>query len=233
MSTPAHDHDQWADSLGAWLLGALPEQEADGFRAHLAGCEVCQEDAASLQVAADALPMSAAPRVPPPALKDRIMATVESEASLLNAAGPEADRPRPRRRRSWLGGLSLRPALALGLAALAIGFIGAQALQSGTETITAQVTGGGRATLEIEDDRGRLVARDLPAPPEGRVYQVWIDRGGDAPEPTDALFSVSRDGSAHVDVPGSLDGVRAVMVTDEPPRGSDSPTGNVVLTAST
>ena len=77
------------------------------------------------------------------------------------------------------------------------------------------------------------MATDLPAPPDGRVYQVWVDRGGPAPEPTDALFSVSRDGSAHVDVPGSLDGVRAVMVTDEPPRGSDSPTGNVVLTAST
>ena len=45
---------------------------------------------------------------------------------------------------------------------------------------------------------------------------MWVDRGGDAPEPTSALFSTRRDGSASVDVPGSLDGVRAVMVTDEP-----------------
>jgi anti-sigma-K factor RskA len=188
---------------------------------------VCREDAASLQVAVDALPASVEPRTPPPALKARIMAEVEAEA-------PAAPQREPRRRRSWFGGLSWRPALALGLAALALGFVGAQALQSsGTETITAQVEGGGRATLEIEDGRGRLVARDLPAPPEGRVYQVWLDKGGDAPEPTNALFSTRADGSASVDVPGSLDGVRAVMVTDEPPRGSDTPSGKLVLTART
>ena len=50
MSTPARDHDQWADSLGAWLLGALPEDEAAGFQRHLDECAVCREDAASLQV---------------------------------------------------------------------------------------------------------------------------------------------------------------------------------------
>jgi hypothetical protein len=231
MSTPAHDHDRWADSLGAWLLGALPEDEADGFREHLAACEACQEDAASLQVAADALPMSAPPRVPPPALKDRIMATVESEASLLSAAGAQADRPR-RERRSWRERMSLRPALAIGLAALAIGVFGAEALRGGTETVTAQVSGGGSAVLEIEDGRGRIVADDLPAPPDGRVYQVWLDRGGPAPEPTDALFTTTRDGSASVDVP-SLDGVRRVMVTDEPDGGSRSPTGKLLLTART
>ena len=66
----------------------------------------------------------------------------------------------------------------------------------------------------------RLVASDLPAPPSGRVYQVWLDKGGKAPEPTNALFSTRRDGSASVDVPGSLDGVKRVMVTDEPPGGS-------------
>jgi hypothetical protein len=233
MSTPARDHDQWADSLGAWLLGALPEDEAAGFKRHLEACAVCREDAASLRVAADALPASAEPRTPPPALQARIMAVVESEAALLHAAGPESDRTAPRReRRSWFGGSAWRPALAAGLAALAIGFFGAQALQGGSETITAQVSGGGRATLEVEDGHGRLVAQDLPAPPSGRVYQVWLDKGGKAPEPTDALFSTRKDGSASVDVP-SLDGVERVMVTDEPPGGSESPSGKLLLTAST
>ena len=31
MTTTARDHEHWADSLGAWLLGALPEDEAQGF----------------------------------------------------------------------------------------------------------------------------------------------------------------------------------------------------------
>ena len=65
MSTPARDHDQWTDSLGAWLLGALPEDEAAGFQRHLAECDVCRHDAAALRIAADALPASAEPRTPP------------------------------------------------------------------------------------------------------------------------------------------------------------------------
>jgi hypothetical protein len=225
------DHDRWADSLGAWLLGALPEDEAEGFRRHLEQCAVCQEDAAGLQVAVDALPASAEPRTPPAALKERIMAVVEREGEAAPAPAP-ARAERPRRMRSWFGGLSLRPALAIGLAAFAIGFVGAQVAGSGTETITAQVSGGGKATLEVDDGHGRLVASDLPAPPSGRVYQVWLDKGGKAPEPTNALFS-TRDGAASVDVPGSLDGVKRVMVTDEPPGGSDTPSGKLLLTAST
>ena len=220
------DHERWADSLGAWLLGALPEDEAAGFERHLADCEVCREDARSLQVAVDALPASAEPRTPPPALKDRIMAVVEAEAPAAEVAEPA------RPRRSWFGGFGWRPALAIGLAALALGFVGAQVLQDGTESISAQVSGGGSATLEVDDGHGRLVGEDLPAPPQGRVYQVWLDKGGKAPEPTDALFS-TRGGAASVDVPGSLDGVKRVMVTDEPPGGSDAPSGKVLLTATT
>ena len=243
MSTPARDHDQWADALGAWLLGSLPEEEAAGFARHLEECPACRDEVASLRVAVDALPASVEPRTPPPALKSRIMAVVESEAELLHAAGPESDRAQRRatdgKRKRGLGGLFGRPALAWGLAALLLvagvgaGVLGSEALQGDSETITAQVRGAGSATLEVEDGHGRLVASDLPAPPSGRVYQVWLDKGGKAPEPTNALFSTSRDGSASVDVPGSLDGVKRVMVTDEPPNGSESPSGNLLLTAST
>jgi anti-sigma-K factor RskA len=216
------DHDRWHDSLGAWMLGALPEDEAVGFRRHLESCPICQEDAAGLQVAVDALPASAEPRTPPAALKDRVMAVVEAEAP--------APAPAPRRRRSWLGGLSWRPALAIGLAALAIGFVASRAVEGGTKTITAQVQGGS-AQLKIDGGHGRLVASRLPDPPAGRVYQVWLDKGGKAPEPTDVLFTTSNDGSATADVP-SLDGVKRVMVTDEPSGGSRAPTGKVVITAS-
>jgi anti-sigma-K factor RskA len=241
MTTPARDHDQWTDSLGAWMLGALPDDEAAGFKRHLAECAVCREDAATLQVAADALPASVEPRTPPPALKSRIMAVVESEAELLHAAGPESDRPQRRStdRRRGFSRLFARPALAWGLAALllvvgaGIGLIGRSALDSGARTVTAQVQSGARASLEIDGGHGRLVASRLPAPPDGRVYQVWLDKGGPTPEPTNALFSTRTDGSASVDVPGSLDGVKRVMVTDEPPGGSSTPTGKVLITAST
>ena len=241
----AHDHDRWADSLGAWLLGALPEDEAEGFRAHLATCADCRADAESLRVAVDALPASAPPALPPPALRGRVMAIVEREASLLEAAGPAADRAAPerrgRRRFPQLAGLTLRPALATALVLLLLvvgggaALLGREAFDQDARVVAARVDpelGGARASLEVDGDRARLVGRRLPAPPAGRVYQVWLDRGGVAPEPTSALFSTRRDGSASVDVPGSLEGVRAVMVTDEPAGGSAKPTGRLILTAS-
>jgi hypothetical protein len=178
------------------------------------------------------------------------MTIVEREAQLLEAAGPESDRaaqlsPEPRRRgrgRAWLGGLMPRPALALSLvlALLAVGaggaLLGREALDPDPQVIAARVNpaleGDARASLEVDGERARLVGSNLPAPDAGHVYQVWLDRGGPAPEPTSALFSTRSDGSVSVDVPGSLEGVRAVMVTDEPAGGSEKPTGEVLLTAS-
>ncbi|MDP9293832.1 MAG: anti-sigma factor, partial [Actinomycetota bacterium] len=83
--------------------------------------------------------------------------------------------------------------------------------------------------LEVREDRAVLVARKLPAPPQGRVYQVWLDRGGSTPEPTAALFTTRGDGSASVAVPGSLRGVRQILVTDEPMGGSKLPTRRPII----
>ncbi len=45
------------------------------------------------------------------------------------------------------------------------------------------------------------------------------------------LWSTRGDGSAEVAVPGSLEGVEAVLVTDEPPGGSEEPSKPPVITA--
>ena len=75
------------------------------------------------------------------------------------------------------------------------------------------------------------MATKLKPPGEGRVYQVWIQHAGKAPEPTNALFSAGADGTASVDVPGSLEDVDAVMVTSEPDGGSQKPTTKPVIVA--
>ena len=52
-------------------------------------------------MAADALPVSPPPMLPPPALKARIMAEVEREAALLASAGqPSRREPEPAKRAS-------------------------------------------------------------------------------------------------------------------------------------
>jgi hypothetical protein len=63
------------------------------------------------------------------------------------------------------------------------------------------------------------------------VYEVWLLHSGSAsPQPTDALFTVTKAGSATVEVPGGGAGrVREVLVTSEPLGGSTTPSGPVVL----
>ena len=67
-----------------------------------------------------------------------------------------------------------------------------------------------RARVDVLDDGDKAILRvaGLPSPGPGRVYQVWRKQpGAKVPKPTDALFSVSRDGTATVDVPGGVEGV--------------------------
>jgi hypothetical protein len=242
MTTPGPDHDRWADSVGSYLLDALPADERDGFAAHLEACPVCRHDVEELALAAEALPLSVPQVAPPAALKDRIMAVVDSESELLAAAGEGADVPRraPARaaRRGFLGGLLLRPAAALACAAVLLvagGVVGALLSGGGeeTRTITASTTAqGAKVTLEVRDDASTLVARNLREPPRGRMFQVWIKRPGQDPEPTSVLFAPRSNGAADVAVPGSLKGVEAVLVTDEPRGGSETPSRPPFITAS-
>lgn len=239
------DHERWEDAVGAYLLDALPDDERAGFEAHLDACPACREEAEHLGVASAALPASVRQYAPPPELKHRIMAVVNAEAELLQAAGARADVPAPAgrparegRRLSWW---PVRPwALAAATTAvLVVGVFGGALLresQSGPDvrTVAADVAStGATAELIVRDEHSSLVARKLPHPGQGRVYQVWLKRRGvKDPEPTDALFTVRHDGSAAVDVPGRLDDVEAVMVTSEPDGGSVAPTRTPIIVAS-
>jgi anti-sigma-K factor RskA len=243
MHAAGPGHEQWRDATGAYLLGALDEAERAAFEEHLAGCPACREEVDLLRPATQVLPISVDALEPPPGLKARIMAEVEREASLLAAAGPDADRvPAPARRRLRLSSLRVPRLVPAAVAAmlLIVGVaIGVGATQLGSQherTVEATVTDpakapGAGARIEVGEDGVVIVAHNLPAPPSGRVYQVWLKRPGHAPEPTSALFTPSRDGTATASVPGEMDGVAQVLVTDEPDGGSRTPTRDPLLVA--
>jgi anti-sigma-K factor RskA len=227
-----NDHARWVDTAGAYVLGAMPVGERDEYELHLASCAVCQEEVDELRPAVEALPMASPPLAPPPALKDRIMAEVEREAALLAQAGAGADRPEPPRERrrmpSWRSGWRLAPVAA---ALLIAGVLLGTALER-PDTRSYAFQGRAGAHLEVEGDKATLVARDLPAPPEGRVYEVWLmPKGSETPKPTDVLFVPRADGSAVAAIPGDVSDVRQVLVTDEPFGGSDAPTGRLLMAA--
>lgn len=208
---------------GAWVLGALDEREAAAYAEHLRTCERCRAEVARLQVPADALALATEQVAPPPELRNRIMGAIE------------VDRPAPRRapqKRPWY--LRPLPVAGLAAAALAVGIGTGVLLSSGesTRTVQAQVAmTGARATVSITGDRAKLTVSGMRNPPSGHVYQVWLQRDGGKPQPTDALFMVNRSGNTHVEVPGSVSGVDTIMVTSEPQGGSLQPTGKPVITA--
>lgn len=237
------EHRHYGDDVAAYALGALAPEEAEAFRRHLETCVVCRDELAAFEQVVTVLPASTPRLTAPPGLRRRVMREVVGEGASLGARG-EGWRRRSRRWRSetrpW-GAPLAHPALALG-ATLAIAFvlvIGAIRLgQSGssrpaTRVIDAKVAGHGSAQLRISGGHAELVVHGLSAAPAGKVYEVWLAPAHGAPDPTSALFGVTRaGGNAYVGIPGKLHGIVAVLVTPEPAGGSSAPTHAPVISAS-
>ena len=98
----------------------------------------------------------------------------------------------------------------------------------------AAQTAAGRAYFS--PTRGLLIVADqLPEPPSGRVYQVWLI-GSSAKSPVSAgLLTHPRSGRGMLIVP-AVSGVAGetvtVAITDEPPGGLSAPTGGKHLVGS-
>jgi anti-sigma-K factor RskA len=209
------------EDAAAYALGALEPDEAQAFRAHLADCVACQKEVAEFEQITGALPESTPQLQVPKDLRRRVMHEVRATPKAQAA-------PRKAPARSW------RPALAWGgafAAAVVVAVVLVVALSSGgssTKTIQAST---GSAELRIAGGRGDLIVHRLSQLPAGRIYEMWVQRGSAAPTPTGTLFSVRSDGSAAVGVPGSLNGVSRVMVTQEPAGGTLAPTSAPVIVA--
>jgi hypothetical protein len=225
-SAPRQAHGcEHLDDAAAYVLYSLSESEAQAFGEHLRGCAECSQEVIGLT-------RVEAPRE----LGSRIMAAVYPEAELFGALGEQADRPTPARRR----GRGLLPALAAAFA-LGIGLlVGALAINApsdeAAEVIHAVVVApGSHATANLRKVGGhvQLIVEGLPAPPKGRIYEVWLEHGAQEPQPTDVLFSVTSNGHGTAAVPGGLQGISHVLVTDEPLGGSLKPTRKPIIVAKT
>ena len=234
------DHRRFSESLSAYALGALPEAEGARMREHLSGCRECRAELEWLRASVDALPASVPQIEPPPELKTRLMALVDSEAELLRAAGEAADRPQraeqPRRRAGLFG---LRPSVVLVTACAAavlaggfyLSFTGAGGT-GGPVNVRAQVHGPARtvharAILQLRGSRAELVVRRLPLPPANHIDELWVQRGSAAPVPA-GTFIV---GTGSVAVTRRVRPGDHVLVTVEPGRGSSAPTSTPFVVA--
>jgi anti-sigma factor RsiW len=206
-------HERWSDDLAAYALDALGPDEASAVEAHLAECEQCRTELRWLEPAVDVLAESVTQLTPPPRLGAELLAATSAEA-------PQPDRTRWKRMwPSW----ATRPVTALAAIALLAAGVAGYALRG--------VDGGPAApapqmALEQEGDSGTLRVTNLAEPDEG-VYQVWIQHGDRVS--ASSAFVTGADGSAETRIPSDLAGADAVLVTHEPQRGREQPSGEPLL----
>jgi anti-sigma factor RsiW len=229
-----NEHERHQDDVGAYLLGALEPAEQASFEGHLAGCAECRAEVERLRVAADALPRSVEPFVPPPSLKRSLMEAIREDVK------PER---RPLAERLGLSRLLAggRPALAMGFAVIALivgigvgtqvgggddghkviaGVVDRSRVPEATATITVPKGDGGPAQLRVTG---------MPQPKPGQVYEIWLKRGDQLqPGP---LFNTDANGNGAGAIPDDLEGVSAVLVTREPTGGAKTPSEAPIISA--
>jgi anti-sigma factor RsiW len=222
------------DLTAAYALDALDAEGAREYEAHLARCERCRNELASLSEAAGALAYATEAPVPPPELRARI----------LQEAGRERENVVPLRPR-WLAPVAAAAAIA---AVVAVGLgIWAASLSNKLEQrtqalgdqqrITAILSDPGSRRNASADERGTLVVSPsgdavlvinrLRSASPGRTYEAWVAAAG-RPRPAGTF-----DGGRDVNV--VLLGRRvpqnaAVMLTVERDGGTDAPTSQPFLT---
>jgi anti-sigma-K factor RskA len=200
------------------IMAALPAQDP----AAAAGAQPGQEPTA----------------VPPVVARPVREAAELSVTDELGAARKRRDeRRRPQGMRNWLVGIAAAAIIALG--GVGVGAYVAnqndplnQVLQAGdVRQATVNVTGGGTATVSVSPSKDAIVVKmnDVPAPPPGKVYQMWlIPKDGSAPVSQGLMDAEALSKPAVVKGIGSA---ASLGITVEPTGGSASPTMPTVAAA--
>ena len=229
-------------------MDAIAPADRARFERHLAGCQECAREIASLREATARLATAAAVP-PPPGLKERVLAA----AAQTRQHAPEASTAdvRPRRARPRRLPRRLTVTVAAAAAAVAVGAAVVFGVSNGSirhqlsqdqasrqqiaavltardaTMMTGAVRGGGTVTIVMSHTMDALVftAADLHALPTPRGYELWlIGPAGDRP--------VTMLPSATMTGPVIASGLRPgdhLALTAEPPGGTPHPTTPMVL----
>jgi anti-sigma factor RsiW len=225
----------------AYALDALDPEERATYEAHLAQCERCREELASLGETATALAFGVTSPAPPERLRSHILAAAAAERENVV--------PLPMRR-PWLVRATVAAASVAACAAVGLG-VWASTLShsldrartaSARAEMTAQVLAdansqkidlkGGNGMLAVDPSgRGVLVVHGLAAAPAGRIYEAWVIPPGSAPRKA-GLFS-SNGSMTMVPLAENVPKGAIVAATVERSGGVDKPTQTPLFSAQT
>ncbi len=229
------------DLSAAYALDALDPREVEEFEAHLAGCERCRDDVASLSAAAASLAYATDAPPPPEHLRARILAEVEA---IEDIAPPTANviplrRRRPVQALAAFAAAAACAAIGLGTwAGLLHGSLSGERSARGEDAAALAVLAdphaqriplrGAEGTLVVtQAQEAALVMRALPPAPSGKTYEAWVIRDGKAAPA--GVFSGGDGAVLRLDRP--VPHGATVGVTIERSGGAKTPSSAPMITA--
>ena len=238
---------------GAYAVDALDELERVAFERHLAECADCQAEVASLRETAALLAETTLVE-PPASLRDRVLADASRVRPLPPQVTTQVPSPAPAPAAPAAASPGRHGRLRLlAAAAAAVVLVGAGAVvwqqpwEDGTTqgpnqgpTVAQQVLeapdakstsldfpGGASATVTHSDslDRAVIVTSEMPPPPQGKVYQLWLDQPGRGMVSA-GVMPVKADQTVVLD--GEAATATGAGITVEPEGGSTEPSGEPI-----
>jgi anti-sigma-K factor RskA len=218
MDADAHD------LTAAYALDALEPDEARAYEEHLAGCERCREELATLQATAGSLAYAAEAVTPPSDLRERILSAARAERPNVVSL-----RPRWSRSARSLAAVSAVAACAIaGLLAWNVSLHN-RLDHARQGALTGATLTGARGSVVYSDGSGALVLSDLAPAPLGKTYEAWVIDGGRA-YPA-GLFAGGGRTTIVFRLTRSLPAGAVVAVTVEKAGGSPQPTRKPFITS--
>ena len=232
-----------SELLPDYALGCIDEQDSARVYQHLQLCTDCQAELQAYEMVVDQLALAACDTVPPPALKNRLMACIQERQVAPTGAARSGWQ-------SWLdrlprlqgGALAWQAAAIVLVVGLAAGNVwqwqrpgrAVQSQEGRLPSITlvhtaAAPAAAGTLVLSADGQYGTLIVDRLPALDAAHQYQLWLIEAGQ--RTSGAVFSVNDEGygSLAVASPRPLSSYQSFGITIEPAGGSPGPSGERVL----
>jgi anti-sigma-K factor RskA len=248
-------HEQFAEDLSLYALGALQGEERLAVEKHLQDCPDCRHELVQLQGDLALLALSASGPKPPLRSRERLMTAIARE--------PRRTPVRLVKRKTWWTALEWAAAAAM-VAVLTLLLRQNTDLRQRVAALEANSTGQQKQLLQAKEliatltsadavhftlvagktppqPQGKAIyirststlvflASNMPELPPQKTYELWLIPTSGAPIPA-GLFRPDRHGSAALIKPPLPTGVEAktFAITVEPGAGSAAPTSTPIM----
>ncbi|HET7567654.1 MAG TPA: anti-sigma factor [Gaiellaceae bacterium] len=228
------------DLTAAYALDALAADEAEVYEAHLAQCERCREELASLTDTAGALAWAVDAPPPPARLREAILGAAAAERENVVPLRPRA---LPFRLVSAAAAVAACVAVGVGVwaATLSHSLSRERAARASDATAVeiladdasrrASLSGGSGVVAVDPTGQAVLVVRRLPAAPSGKTYEAWVIPHGGSPVPAGTF--AGGGGTSVVRLRATVPQGAVVAATVERAGGVQAPTTTPIFSATT